>query len=162
MRRLFHHLFTICSAGSMLLCIVLCALSLDTAIRRQKRVAIFGPQERCFVLGAGDGAFLVYAGDLRPGILATASRTGQLVDHHWPGLLYRVVTGPGRSRALWVISPLPVAAAAILPICWAAPKLSTRRRRRQRRALGQCLRCGYDLRAQAPDDRCPECGMAAK
>jgi hypothetical protein len=162
MRRLFRHIFTICSAGSLLLGIVLCAFWLDTAMHRQSRVAFFGPRERSVAFGADNGAFFVYAGDLRHAVLVASARTGQFVDHRWPGLMYRVVTGPGRSHDLWVMPPLAVGAAALLPICWAAPKLSTARRRRQRRALGQCLRCGYDLRAHAPGDRCPECGAAAQ
>ncbi len=45
---------------------------------------------------------------------------------------------------------------AVMPTIW----LLTRKRRRHRHRLahGLCLKCGYDLRAHKPGDRCPECG----
>src|SRR5947207_11639389 len=41
---------------------------------------------------------------------------------------------------------------ALLP----AQRLRSHLRTRRRKSLGQCLQCGYDLRASP--DRCPECG----
>ena len=32
--------------------------------------------------------------------------------------------------------------------------------KRQRKKLGLCLTCGYDLRGTTEADRCPECGTA--
>jgi hypothetical protein len=51
----------------------------------------------------------------------------------------------------WALA-LPLGAASGWGL-WAA------RRRRRRAAAGQCLRCGYDLRASG--GRCPECGTPA-
>jgi hypothetical protein len=46
----------------------------------------------------------------------------------------------------------PVVATSVLPLCW----LIRARRHRERRRLGLCLACGYDVRESR--DRCPECG----
>jgi hypothetical protein len=44
----------------------------------------------------------------------------------------------------------------IPPMLWMISFVHDRRLRRQRRHAGQCIECGYDLRATP--DRCPECG----
>jgi hypothetical protein len=51
--------------------------------------------------------------------------------------------------------------AILLPAALSVLSVSrTRARRISRAALGQCLNCGYDLRASA--ERCPECGTVRK
>jgi hypothetical protein len=68
----------------------------------------------------------------------TFARTGETMNQRW-------VTIP-----IWAIAWL----AAIAP-AFALKRYVVRRRRRQR---GECLDCGYDLRASP--GRCPECGNA--
>jgi hypothetical protein len=53
------------------------------------------------------------------------------------------------------LSPLPFLL-LILPLIWMISFVHDRRLRRQRRQAGQCVECGYDLRATP--QRCPECG----
>lgn len=101
-------------------------------------------------------------------------------DHHWttsdpqpwPSARYRYLLGfdhsdgtligqplPGvrqseRNRGLTFPHWLPMLLGVTLPTAW----WHGRRRERARRRAGLCIRCGYDLRAHAPGDRCPECG----
>ena len=72
-----------------------------------------------------------------------------------------ILWGPGvRTLPAWSIKDAPhwliVAGTAILPLCWLLTATRGMVRRRRRRRLGLCLRCGYDLR-ESPG-RCPECG----
>ena len=62
--------------------------------------------------------------------------------------------------SLEVRHPVPVGCLLLLPIgwpsAWAWHDWRQRRVLRHRIAAGQCLACGYDLRATP--GRCPECG----
>jgi hypothetical protein len=69
--------------------------------------------------------------------------------------------GPPHRRVqfnLWLPYSLVTLMFAALPVTWF---VLARRRRvlARRRACGQCVRCGYDLRATP--GRCPECGTPA-
>ena len=63
---------------------------------------------------------------------------------------------PGPSPVIWTIRapmwPIAVLFAVALP----GIELAHRLRRHRRRKMGQCIKCGYDLRGS--EDRCPECG----
>ena len=61
-----------------------------------------------------------------------------------------------RGSVVHVVIPLwmPI---LFLSSCFFALYLPSRRRRK-RKKLGLCLKCGYDLRAS--EERCPECGTA--
>jgi hypothetical protein len=101
------------------------------------------------------------------GITASAGRPSS--DWHWElaGLYYRHLIYPYTSRSrggapyhwmdreVWIPYWLLAILFAVSPAWWL---IVTRRRRiqKQRRLNGQCIRCGYDLRATP--DRCPECG----
>lgn len=67
---------------------------------------------------------------------------------------FRFMDGGGYYFGLVVPLWLPTLMFGIACSCAYMPFL----RRRRRRRLGLCLKCGYDLRGSK--DRCPECGTA--
>jgi hypothetical protein len=76
---------------------------------------------------------------------------------------YRFLTYSGNSTPLRryrvIIAPYWSILVLTAPLLWAIVMLDARVRRRARRdARGECIRCGYDLRATA--HRCPECGLS--
>ena len=74
-----------------------------------------------------------------------------LLYHYWPGTESR--GGQPRVRILRIpLWPLAVICGVVV-----VPHFHFLHRRRKRKKLGQCLKCGYDLRASK--DRCPECGQ---
>jgi hypothetical protein len=67
---------------------------------------------------------------------------------------YQVQGSYETDLAIWYGAP--TALFALLPGMAAFGMFTGRRRRRDRRANGLCIRCGYDLRSTPK--RCPECG----
>jgi hypothetical protein len=61
---------------------------------------------------------------------------------------------PYSGRFVYVPYAIPLALSAPLPVAW----FTRWRRRVNRLRRGQCVECGYDLRATK--DRCPECGAS--
>ena len=65
---------------------------------------------------------------------------------------------PGQGHIVMIPQWLPCLAACFSAVILV--RVGMRRARRlERKSAGQCLECGYDLRATP--DRCPECGAAA-
>ena len=55
-----------------------------------------------------------------------------------------------------VIVPPWIPTLGLVTALWVQSLLSHYDRRRKRKKLGLCVKCGYDLRGSK--DRCPECG----
>ena len=63
--------------------------------------------------------------------------------------------GHAESGSLWFSLPLWIP--TLLFAAYPAYRLLPFHRRRKRKKLGLCVKCGFDLRASK--DRCPECGL---
>ena len=75
---------------------------------------------------------------------------GSRTDSLTPPIYTRpaIATSSDLTVSFWLLLPL----LAVLPAAWLARRVRTHRRRKN----GECLSCGYDLRAST--QRCPECG----
>jgi hypothetical protein len=65
---------------------------------------------------------------------------------------------------IWALL-LPITAwvtVTVLRLAWLPFESAHRARRKQRRRQDRCANCGYDLRATAFSERCPECGTLVR
>ena len=69
---------------------------------------------------------------------------------------YRRIDAGSRTEMIELRLPLWILTVAFL--VYPVYLLTPLHRRRKRKKLGQCVKCGYDLRASK--ERCPECGTA--
>jgi hypothetical protein len=86
-------------------------------------------------------------------------RSTTRVRPDWEFLGFGTVGGPRSGRTLRLVA-IPMWFIALATACGAAACLTPLLRQRRRLKLGQCARCGYDLRASP--GRCPECGMESQ
>jgi hypothetical protein len=170
MRRLARRLFALCSAASLLLSVAVCVLW----VRSYHELESLASESADCIFASGGGEVAVY---VRTPLLAGH---GEWDHFQWgysgpAGSLLTMRMLPGDSRTVSGTllgatlyldqfgSPRVTTVAAILPH-WVLFVLSAmlpaaytvRRSVGQRRRLGFCLSCGYDLRASP--ERCPECG----
>jgi hypothetical protein len=165
MRRFARHLFTLCSAASLLLCVGLAVVwigNYSMAAPRERRPV------RSLRFGAGfDGPWL------RVGLLTADASAAQRGRNAGPApILWESPAGfgredfedwgdEGRIRFIGRYHGIRLHAAYAIAFTALLPLLVWRQwsRLRRRRRTGSCLTCGYDLRASP--DRCPECGTTA-
>jgi hypothetical protein len=157
MRRLARHLFTLCAAASLLLCIAAATMA----------VRSFSVEDELDYLSPGGRLLILISKNGRLDVLYLSSWTGE--D---PGFTYmqgspETYGGTDYShRLLGFGAGLQLNGGRFVNIPYwflalsaAVPPLVALKRIRKRRRLsrpGLCAVCGYDLRASP--ERCPECG----
>ena len=159
LHRFRYRRFTLISAVSLLLCVVMMAVCVGT--------------------GVVGGTFWQTASDRRQSVvLRTSPETMTILDRRhridycgFGCTEERTDVGPdealGRERVIWWLPWWPlILATALLPACWVVsnrevwlPRVTQLLPRNRRIRHGLCPRCGYDLRATP--GRCPECGTPA-
>ena len=164
MKRLARRMFTLCSAASLLLCVAVCALWVGSYERLDGFTLRTGGRQYQVGFPAGRLLVAAHARDGRPAALETFSVVPMDMDEirRRSGVTtYQSFGGFGRYELRWggvgVFAPCWFIAVVLAapPAAWLAGRV----RRRQRKAAGRCLACGYDLRASP--GRCPECGTAS-
>ncbi len=155
-------LFTLCSALSLLLCVVVCVLWVRSYFQTDIVIVRDRPPGTARFAESAFGGLSFYS--VQAPVAEAGERTGARWESNSSSLL-----GTGglltfdagwvrvpSERALWVVFPhwsLGCAAALL-------PAVAIRRRMGRRSRPGLCPACGYDLRATP--DRCPECGAERK
>jgi len=179
MRRLARHLFTLCSAAALLLCVAACAMWVRSYAAEDTLHWGWdeGKRYHHFIeVGYAMGQFGVFA--YRP--LHAPADPAELkfehlhYSHHsmmetgipkpsepWKAagfLFWSGETSASRGTAIFWPCRFAVLATAMPPVGWCVARFKQRARRKRIRR-GLCPSCGYDLRATP--DRCPECGTRA-
>ena len=149
-----RRLFTLCSAVSLLLCVLACTLWVrsywrsDTLLFHARGGTVYG-------VGSNRGSLVAgWATELKTdqGRRWRDQRGPAGDEPHYGLWLGFGLRRSGPERLLFLPHALAVVASAA-----SAGTLWVRHRRQVRRdRLGLCPACGYDLRATP--DRCPECG----
>jgi hypothetical protein len=174
MRRLARHLFTLCSAVSLLLCVAVCVLWLQG---HRIKVALGGGGTATVENRQVEFKWIYEYGELlldEDWTQTLGGRLRTLLRTDYAAYGFRMTLGEERrgdglpsplvhpriGRYFGVGVPLWFVAvmAAPLPMGWLLRR-RVKRRQEQRALRGRCVACGYDLRASP--DCCPECGTPA-
>jgi 4-amino-4-deoxy-L-arabinose transferase-like glycosyltransferase len=177
MRRLTRHLFTLCSALSLLLCVAVCVLwvrsywSASTITYTSFATDNPGAYRRIiYEVASMSGHLVVERSDVQveleaPGGLSVYGqhdflrRRPRLTFANQLGFYYMDDPGGRGTLTRYVVPTWAVVLPLSLPAGWFVLRQLQRRVREKRAARCQCPSCGYDLRASPA--RCPECGTPA-
>jgi hypothetical protein len=171
-KRLFRHLFTLCSAASLVLCVAVCVLWVRSywAVTYVERGFDYGNVYFFDVRGRASLAVVDGRAGRAPNTTSWDFR-GEIVplDQSYMAGDVSVLRLFGFEYRSFVAAPSPMNTAfgwagggyrVIVPnwfLAYITALLPIMRfLRRRRRLPGLCPRCGYDLRASP--ERCPECG----
>jgi hypothetical protein len=167
-----RHLFTLCSALSLLLCVAVCVLWAQSYSYMGSVNWIRADGHFTWLMSEHGGLYLARGwqqgprGADQPAVFTLWLNVWRqpweegygIPARRWMVVRTFTVHPPDHRepiRVLVVSDWLVASAAAVLPAAWVGRLL---RRRRRRSTAGHCAHCGYDLRASP--ERCPECGAS--
>jgi hypothetical protein len=159
MRRLARHLFTLCSAVSLLLCVAVCVLWVRSYVRKDELKLVYRSGRQFCAIASNRGVLAFGWG--------TAGRPARLgwdyddvdADHGWESFGLRFGFGHYTTRSEQVLFAPHAALVTAIGLAVGVPRAYQHRIYARRAKRGLCRVCGYDLRASP--ERCPECGTPA-